>query len=93
MNYGERTERWNIHHDTVTIRCDVGDNNILTECSSVQRGLKHGCLFSTANPPVYTNDLIEELRSSRMRINIDSLNICSLLYTDDVLLIAPSALN
>ena len=69
----------------------VNVNGSLTEWFDIESGVKQGCVLSPILFSMFINDLIVELRSSGCGIDIDGvIKIASLLYADDVVVLANS---
>ena len=69
----------------------VNVNGSLTEWFDIESGVKQRCVLSPILFSMFINDLIVELRSSGCGIDIDGvIKIASLLYADDVVVLANS---
>lgn len=64
---------------------DTTSNNFRLDCGVRQGGLTSPDLFN-----LYINDLIEELRSSRIGCHVGNVCINNLSYADDMVLLSPS---
>ena len=61
----------------------------MTDFFQYRRGLKHGCLLSPILSALFLNDLQDNLfDKGTERVNLWNINICALLYADDLVLIA-----
>ncbi len=59
--------------------CSININNMLTEW------------FDTLSPTIFgifINDIIDDVKSVNIGINIDGINVCILLYADDIVLLS-----
>jgi len=65
----------------------------MTDIFPVKYGVKQGCKMSPTLYSVYINDLADDIRALSAGVELDELNISSLLYADDVALIAPDEQN
>ena len=54
--------------------------------------LKQGCLISPSLFAVYINDLVQRIKDLQCGIKIDNIFLSTLLYADDIALIAPNEL-
>ena len=68
----------------------VNVNGTLTEWFDIQTGVKQGCVLSPILFSMFINDLIEDINDTNCGIVIDGKKIASLLYADDVAVIADS---
>jgi hypothetical protein len=68
--------------------CCVRLDGHTTDWFSVNAGLKQGCVLSTVMFNIFINNLIDDIKSLNIGIDIDGENIAILLYADDVVLMA-----
>lgn len=59
-----------------------------TDWFSINAGLKQGCVLSTVMFNIFINNLIDDIKSLNIGIDIDGEKIAILLYADDVVLMA-----
>ena len=64
--------------------------NAETEYFSISSGVKQGDNLSPTLFSMYLNDLALEIKSKDCGININGLDLCILLYADDIILLAPT---
>ena len=69
--------------------CCVRVNEWITGSFNVTQGLRQGCILS----PTLLNDLPKHLKAAFRGIQFGDSNICCLLYTDDLVLLADSVQN
>ena len=60
----------------------------LTDWFLINNGVKQGCLLSPTLFSLYIEDLVDELKSARVGIDINSDHVAALLYADDNVLLA-----
>lgn len=70
------------------IECCVRLNGHTTDWFNVNTGLKQGCVLSTVMFNIFINNLIDDIKSLNIGIDIDGEKIAILLYADDVVLMA-----
>ena len=63
-------------------------NNYLTEWFYTESGVRQGDSLSPTLFGIYINDLAAELKSLNIGISINDVNVCTLMYADDIVLIA-----
>ena len=63
-------------------------NNVSTAYFNVTSGVKQGDPLSPTLFSLFINDLVSELKTSGLTLNIDNYEINSLLYADDMVLLA-----
>ena len=64
-------------------------NGTGTECFTVNRGVKQGCLLSPALFNLYINDLVPYVKNLNLGVNTEEdIVMCILLYADDIALFA-----
>ena len=73
--------------------CSVDVNNSLTDWFSVNSGVKQGCILSPTLFAMYIDDLVQEINLKHLGVNCQIRTLSTLLYADDIVLIAPSAEN
>ena len=66
----------------------VRGNDSLTDIFPCNRGLRQGCLLSPVLFALYLNDLNRQIKESSQGVLVDDISINSLLYADDLVLIA-----
>ena len=84
----------NLYHSLKSIyeniKCNVRINGNYSDWFDVSSGLKQGCLLSPLIFNLYINDLTLALEATGLGIDIKGINISSLLYADDLALVAES---
>ena len=70
------------------VNCSVRINGHYTDWFDVSSGLKQGCLLSPQIFNLYLNDLTLDLEEAGLGIDIDGVNVSTLLYADDLALVA-----
>ena len=76
-----------------SVLSSVRVNDKLSEWFSVDKGVKQGCLLSPALFSIYINDLILEINGLVIGIQCDSRMISTLVYADDIILLAEKELD
>ena len=76
-----------------SVLSSVRVNDKLSEWFSVDKGVKQGCLLSPALFSIYINDLILEINGLGIGIQCDSRMISTLVYADDIILLAEKELD
>ena len=71
------------------VRCAVDINHNLSECFDVENGVKQGCILSPSLFAMYIDDLVEQLRVKNAWTVCGECMVSSLLYADDIVLVAP----
>ncbi len=75
-----------IYQETI---CSTNVNNMLTEWFDTNCGVKQG---DTLSPiiifGIFINDIVDDVKSVNIGINIDGINVCILLYADDIVLLS-----
>ena len=71
------------------VRCAVDVNSDLTEWFGVNCGVKQGCILSPTLFAMYIDDLVEQLRAVNAGVECGERVVSSLLYADDIVLLAP----
>ena len=62
-------------------------NDSLTDWFDVESGVKQGCIVSPTLFAMYIDDLVHNINSKNVGITYGE---CTLLYADDIVLIAPN---
>ena len=75
------------------VNCSVNVNNTLTDWFSVNSGVKQGCILSPTFFAMFIDDLVQDIKHTQLGVNCQMCAISTLLYADDIVLIAPSAEN
>ena len=70
------------------VKSCVRGNNSLTDIFPCNRGVRQGCLLSPVLFALYLNDLNRQVKESSQGVLVDDISIHSLLYADDLGLIA-----
>ena len=70
------------------VKCAVKVNGHLTNWFPVSNGLKQGCLLSPILFNLYINDLVTTIKQSCSGLSIGGENVCTLMYADDLVLLA-----
>ena len=70
------------------VSCSIKLNDQLTDWFPINNGVKQGCLLSPTLFSLYIEDLVDELKSARAAIDINSDHVAALLYADDIVLLA-----
>ena len=65
-------------------------NNHLSEWFDVENGVKQGCILSPTLFAMYIDDLVEQLRTKNVGTVCGECIVSSLLYADDIVLLAPN---
>lgn len=73
--------------------CAVKLNDNLTDFFKVDSGVKQGCKLSPTLLAIYINDLVNDINSLSAGVTMDEKVISSLLYADDIALIAPDEIS
>ena len=72
------------------VKSCVRSNEGLTEFFPYNKGLRQGCLLSHLLFALFTNDLNNVLLKESSGTNIWDVQICAMLYADDLVLLAES---
>lgn len=75
------------------VKCAVNINNSLTEWFDVNSGVKQGCILSPTLFAMYIDDLVDQLKAKNVGIVCGECVVSSLLYADDIVLLAPDEEN
>ena len=70
------------------VKSCVRGNDSLTDIFPCNRGVRQGCLLSPVLFALYFNDLNRQIKESSQGVLVDNISINSLLYADDLVLIA-----
>ncbi len=68
--------------------CSININNMLTELFDTNCGVKQWDAFSPTIFGIFINDIVDDVKSVNIGINIDGINVCILLYADDIVLLS-----
>ncbi len=68
--------------------CSININNMLTEWFDTNCGVKQGDTLSPTIFGIFINDIADDVKSVNIGIIIDSINVCILLYADDIVLLS-----
>ena len=75
------------------VKSCVRGNNSLTDIFPCNRGVRHGCLLSPILFALYLNDLNRHIKVSFQGVLVDDTPVHSLLYADDLVLIAKDGID
>ena len=70
------------------VKLCVRGNDSLTDIFPSSRGVRQGCLLSPVLFALYLNDLNCQIKESSQGVMLDDISIHSLLYADDLVLLA-----
>ena len=70
------------------VKSCVRGNDSLTDIFLSNRGVRQGCLLSPVLFALYLNDLNRQIKESSQGVMVDDVSIHSLLYADDLVLLA-----
>ena len=70
------------------VKSCVRGNDSLTDILPSNRGVRQGCLLSPVLFALYLNDLNRQIKESSQGVLVDDISIHSLLYADDLVLLA-----
>lgn len=76
-----------IYHEAI---CCINVNNMLTDWFKTDSGVKQGDTLSPTLFNIFINDLVTDVKSLNLGIDIDGCKVSILLYADDIVLIAES---
>ena len=79
-----------LYHD---VKCCVKVNGLNTDWFKVSCGLKQGCCLSPLLFNLYINDLVNDISSLGLGVDIGGKNVSILLYADDVVILAENEQN
>ncbi len=68
--------------------CSINFNNMLTEWFDTNCGVKQGDTLSRTIFGTFINDIVDDVKSINIGINIDGINVCILLDADDIVLLS-----
>ena len=77
----------------VNVQCTVKVNDLFLPWFPVSNGVKQGCKISPTIFSVYINALAQKINGLNCGINVCDIMVSTLLYADDIILIAPRAEN
>jgi hypothetical protein len=80
-------------YEDVTCRCSVSVNQALTDWFNVNSGVKQGFILSPTLFAMFVDDLVQKINPKQLGGNCQTCSLSTLLYADDIVLIAPSAEN
>ena len=72
------------------VSCAVDVNDSLTDWFDVESGVKQGCILSPTLFAMYIDDLVHNINAKNVWITCGECKISTLLYADDIVLIAPN---
>ena len=72
------------------VRCAVDINHDLTDWFDVNSGVKQGCILSPTLFAMYIDDLVDQLKGVSAGVVCGENIVSSLLYADDIVLLAPN---
>ena len=75
------------------LTCCVKVNEWITGSFNATQGLRQGCILSPTLFNIFMNDLPKHLKAAFGGIQFGDINICCLLYADDLVLLADSVQN
>ena len=75
------------------LTCCVRENEWITGSFNVTQGLRQRCILSPTLFNIFMNDLPKHLKAAFGGIQFGDINICCLLYADDLVLLADSVQN
>ncbi len=61
---------------------------MLTKWFDTNCGVKQGDTMSPTIFGIFINDIVDGIKSVNIGINIDAINVCILLYADDIVLLS-----
>ena len=70
------------------VKSCVRGNDSLTDIFRSNRGVRKGCLLSPVLFALYLNNLNRQIKESSQGVMVDDISIHSLLYADDLVLLA-----
>ncbi len=68
--------------------CSINVNNMQTEWFDTNCGVKQGNTLSPIIFGIFINDVVDDVKSVNIGININGINVCILLYADDIVLLS-----
>ena len=77
----------------VNVQCTVKVNDLFSSWFPVSNGVKQGCKISPTLFSIYINNLAQEINNLNCGLNVGDIMVSTLLYADDIILIAPTAEN
>ncbi len=72
---------------TRNLFAQININNILTEWFDTNCGVKQGDTLSPSMFGIFINDIVDNIKSVNVGVNINGINVCILLYIDDTQLL------
>ena len=72
------------------VSCTVSINSELTNWFDVNSGVKQGCILSPTLFALFIDDLVDNLKSEHAGVTCGNTLISSLLYADDIVILAPN---
>jgi hypothetical protein len=75
------------------VKCAIKVNGMFAQWFPVKNGIKQGCKISPTFFQLYINDLAVLINSLNCGVQLADVKLSILLFADDIVLIAPNAVN
>ena len=72
------------------VQCSVAINQENTNWFCINNGVKQGCILSPTLFALFIDDLVTDLNDKGLGINCGNCQITTLLYADDIVIVAPT---